>query len=228
MSRGKLIVIDGGDGSGKATQAKLLVDYLLKRNLKVKYMDFPQYYDSFYGDLVARFLRGEFGDIDHVSPYLASLTYALDRASVKRQMDEFLRKGGFIVANRYATSNMAHQGAKFENPLKQKEFLAWIYKLEYEVNDIPKEDIVIYLNVPWSIGKLLTGKKGERKYLAGKAWDIHEENNSHQLEAEKMYLKLSKTYKHWVMVNCFVNSHLLTPLIIHKKIIKILKEKGMI
>ncbi len=228
MVKGKLIVIDGGDGSGKATQARLLVDYLVKQKQRVKYMDFPQYYHSFYGDLVARFLRGEFGDINQVSPYLASLTYALDRASVKKEMDEFLLRGGFIVSNRYATSNMAHQGVKFKDPVKQKEFLEWVYKLEYKVNKIPKEDIVIYLNVPWSVGKLLMRKKGERKYLSGMTWDIHEKDNVHQLDSQKMYQKLAESYKHWAIVNCLANSHLLPPITIHAKIINILKEKRLI
>jgi len=88
--KGKLIVIDGGDGSGKATQSALLKSYLEKHGKRVKYMDFPRYYNSFHGRVVGRFLTGEFGALDQVSPYLAALAYALDRASAKEEMDNLI------------------------------------------------------------------------------------------------------------------------------------------
>jgi dTMP kinase len=83
---------------------------------------------------------GEFGNIDQVSPYLASLAYALDRATIKREMTDFLAKGGYIIANRYATSNMAHQSAKFTDEKERKDFIKWVYELEYKVHRIPKEN----------------------------------------------------------------------------------------
>jgi hypothetical protein len=93
---GAMIVIDGGDGSGKTTQADLLIKYLCEKKYSARLIDFPQYYSSFHGKTVAKFLRGEFGSIDQVSPYLASLAYALDRASVKPSMEDFLKKGGLL------------------------------------------------------------------------------------------------------------------------------------
>jgi len=133
--RGKFIVIDGGDGSGKTTQAELLMQYLKGKKIAVKGFDFPRYYSSFHGKIAGRFLAGEFGD--NVSPYLASLAYALDRASTKEEMDLWLSHGGVIVSNRYATSNMAHQGARL-SPDKRQEFLEWIDELEYKVHKIPR------------------------------------------------------------------------------------------
>src|SRR3989344_2308491 len=109
--KGKIIVIEGGDGSGKATQSKLLIEYLEKNSIPHAYLDFPNY-SSFYGKLVGKFLRGEFGDLDSVSPYLASLTFALDRLSSKDTIENHLKAGKIVVMNRYATSNMAHQGSK--------------------------------------------------------------------------------------------------------------------
>ena len=218
--KGGFIVIDGGDGSGKTTQAKLLIDYFKKNKIPVQYFDFPQYYNSFHGKTVARFLRGEFGDINEVSPYLASLAYALDRASVKKEMDKILNKGISIIANRYATSNMAHQGAKFKNKEKREDYLAWVYELEYKVHKIPKEDVVIYLYVPWEIGLKLTTKKGTREYLKGKE-DIHEKDLDFRKASEAMYLELAKRYKHWVKIDCIENGKLLTPENIHQKIIDI-------
>lgn len=226
--KGKLIVIDGGDGSGKTTQTKLLVNYFKQKGIPTKFYDFPRYYNSFHGKTVAKFLRGEFGEFDQVSPYLASLAYALDRASVKNEMNNFLRKGGYIIANRYATSNMAHQAAKLKSKKQKKDYLQWIYELEYEVHKIPKQDLVILLYVPWQISQILTSKKGGRGYLKGKSLDIAEKNLKHRVETEKMYLQLAKNNKNWVKIDCVINNRLLLPQEIHKKIINELVKKGLL
>lgn len=222
--RGKLIVIDGGDGSGKTTQADLLVRYLKQQGVSVKSFDFPRYYTSFHGSIVGRFLSGEFGE--NVSPYLASLAYALDRASAKEEMDAWLSHGGVIVCNRYATSNMAHQGARLSQE-RRKEFLEWIDELEYKVHRIPREDIVVYLHVPWQVGAELTKKKGERAYI-GSGKDILEADMAHRQAAEAMYLTLAKKRKNWVMVECVENGALLSKDDIHKKILAVLREKKII
>ena len=226
--KGKLIVIDGGDGSGKTTQAKLLIDYLRTNHYPVKYVDFPRYYTSFHGRTVGKFLRGEFGTLDQVSPYLASLAYALDRASMKTEMEEFLNKGGFIIANRYATSNMAHQGAKFTDKKKRDEYLKWVYELEYKVHKIPKEDLVVYLYVPWQIGLILTENKGSRDYLKGKGADIAEADIEHRVNSEKMYLELTSKNKNWVTIDCISSGKLLPPHQIHEAVIGALKTKKLI
>ncbi len=225
--KGKLIVIDGGDGSGKTTQATLLVDYLKTQKIPVKYVDFPQYRRTFHGKTVGRFLTGEFGGINQVSPYLASLAYALDRASAKREMDEFLASGGVIIANRYATSSMAHQAAKFTNEAERAEFLKWIYELEYKVHKIPKENLVIYLHVPWQFAAELTRKRAVQK---GQTQDIAEKSYEHQKASEAMYLQLTKKYKHWKQIDCVQNNQLLKKEYIQSKIVELvapyLSERG--
>ena len=222
---GKLIVIDGGDGSGKTTQANLLVEFLKSKKIPVKYMDFPQYYHSFHGKTVAKFLRGEFGKIDEVSPYLASLAYALDRASVKREMEDFLALGGCIIANRYATSNMVYQSAKFKTEKEKKEYLKWIYELEYKVHKIPKENLVIFLYVPWQIGLTLTENRPAKNYLNGANADIHEKDLKYRQAVEKTYLELAKKNKHWVTIDCVQNGQLSSKEIIHQKILSVIQKK---
>ena len=213
--KGKLIVIDGGDGSGKTTQAQMLVEYLKSKKIPVKYVDFPQYRRTFHGKTVERFLKGEFGGIDQVSPYLASLAYAIDRASAKREMDDFLALGGVIVANRYATSSMAHQAAKFTNPEEQNDFLKWIYELEYKVHKIPKENMVVYLHVPYQFAADLVQKRAIKK---GVSQDIAEKSLDHQKKSEEMYLTLAKKYKHWKTIDCVQNGVMMDRQSIQNKI----------
>ncbi len=226
--KGSLIVIDGGNGSGKTTQTTMLVSYLKSRNFPVKRVVFPQYYTSFHGKTVARFLRGEFGNINEVSPYLASLAYAVDRASVKNEMEDFLKTGGYIIADRYATSSLAHQGAKFKDKKERQEFLEWLYELEYKVHKIPKENIVIYLYVPWKIGMRLVQKRGARSYLKGKTADIEEKDIDYWKAVEQMYLDLAKNNKHWVTVNCAGGGEILPPKEIHQKILQVLAKKNIL
>lgn len=221
--KGKLIVIDGGDGSGKTTQANLLVDYLKDKGLKVKYYDFPRYYSSFHGRLVGRFLAGEFGNLDSVSPYLASLAYALDRASVKEEMEEWLAKGGIVICNRYVTSSMAHQSARLPEKEREK-FINWIDELEYRQHKMPRPDLVIYLYVPWKIGLELTAKKANKRgYVKGA--DIAEKDIKHRQKAEKIYLYLARSQKNWVKIDCVKNKKILPVEEINKKIIDILSKK---
>jgi dTMP kinase len=223
--RGKLIVIDGGDGSGKGTQTELLANYLKTKKIPVKVFDFPRYYTSFHGKMVGRFLAGEFGKLDDINPYLASLAYALDRASAKEEMDEWLGKGGMIICNRYATSSMAHQGARLPKD-KRDEFIEWIDELEYKVHRIPREDLVIYLYVPWKVGFELTKKKEKRGYVKG--LDIAEKDMKHRQDAEQSYVSLAKERKNWVTIECMKNNSLRSKEDIHKEIISILTIKNLI
>jgi len=213
MNPGKLIVFEGIDGSGKTTQAKLLLAYFKKQNLPFKYFNFPQY-ETFYGQMIARFLRGEFGRINKISPYLASLLYTLDRTLVSQKIKNFLKKGGYVIANRYTTSNLAHQTAKISDEKEKEKFLKWLTELEYKIHNLPKEDLVLYLFVPWQTTVNL--KNGS---------DMAEKDIGHRIASEKMYLCLVKKFSHWVKIDCYQNGRLLSPQTIHQKILDVLRNK---
>ncbi|MBP9702686.1 hypothetical protein KBD69_03275 [Candidatus Woesebacteria bacterium] len=226
--KGKLIVIDGTDGSGKGTQTELLLKYLEDNNKPNKFIDFPRYYTSFHGKMVGRYLSGEFGTLESASPYLSSLFYAMDRLTARDEIVDWLEEGNTIVANRYTTSSMAFQTARIE-PDKQEEFLRWLYAMEYKEHKLPKEDIVLFLYVPVEISQKLIEKKDKREYVKGKKKDINEANVSYQQSVLKLYLELAKRYKHWVVIPCVDGSGKLYSVeTIHKKIVSTLKERGVL
>lgn len=156
---GKLLVLEGLDGSGKATQAKLLAQALAQRGLPVRQVSFPNY-ESPSSALVKMYLNGAFGEKpDAVNPYAASTFYAVDRyASYQTLWKSFYEDGGLVLADRYTTSNAIHQCAKL--PRAQWEhYLAWLFQFEYEQIAIPKPDMVIYLNVEPSVSQRLLARR---------------------------------------------------------------------
>lgn len=227
-AKGKLIVVDGTDGSGKAIQCKLLLKYLKAGGFKTKFIDFPRYYTSFHGGMVGRYLNGEFGGTDETNPYLVSLIYALDRLTAKDELEDWLERKNIVVANRYTSSNMAHQTAKLPSK-KRDEFLRWLYEMEYKVHKLPKENMVVFLHLPVEIGQKLVDKKGKRDYVKGKKRDIHEASTSHLKRAEEMYLYLAKTRRHWIKVKCLDKEEKLRSRgDIHKEIVEVLKKRKIV
>lgn len=224
-TRGKLIIVDGADGSGKTVQAKLLIQTFHSLGIKTKYMDFPQY-NTFYGKIVAQFLRGEFGSIDNVSPYLASLPFAMDRLGVKDEIETYLKNGVYVISNRYATSNMAHQGAKFKTEQEKIEYIQWAEELEYVTNGIPREDIVLYLHVPFQITQKLMENRQKKEYLEDKTSDIHEKDGEYLQKVEKMYLSLAQKNNHWVTIESTRDGEMLSVERIHEEVKKALINKG--
>lgn len=217
MKKGKLIVIEGNDASGKNTQSKLLLQYFQKKNMPVGYLDFPNY-QSFFGKIIARFLNGEFGKLEEVSPYLVSLPYALDQNAYTESINEQLEKGVVVIANRYLTSSMAHQSAKLPSE-KREEYLAWFKELVYKEFKMLEPDLVIYLFVPYKIALNLSNKK-KHLHSLDLGMDIAEKNVKHRIESEKMYLKLVEKQKNWVKINCVDKGKLLSKEEIHQKIVQ--------
>ncbi|MCR4263376.1 MAG: dTMP kinase [Candidatus Roizmanbacteria bacterium] len=220
MQQGKLIVIEGGDGSGKATQTKLLADSFRAKGIDVVTLSFPRYTDSFYGKLVGRFLAGEFGQLEDTSPYLVSLIYALDREDARDEINSWLQQGKIVIIDRYVPSSLAHQGAKLP-PEKREEIIRWIEEMEYTVNRMPVPDIIVYLHVPTQYSLELIGKKAKiREYTHGT--DIAE-NKTHQEKAEEVFQHLARTKPNWHTIECVTDAKLRSIEEIHTEILHILR-----
>lgn len=221
MAIGKLIVIEGGDGAGKATQTKLLADALRSQRRNVKTLSFPRYKDSFYGKLVGRFLAGEFGNLESTSPYLAALIYALDREDARDEIKSWLNDEMVVVLDRYVPSSLAHQAAKLPKE-KQSELIKWIEEMEYDVNSMPRPDLVIYLHVPIQQSLDLIHKKAKvRDYTTGT--DIAE-NKPHQEKAEEVFIHLSLTKQNWKTVECVKDGVLRSIADIHTELLQIVEN----
>ncbi|MCD6232960.1 dTMP kinase [bacterium] len=221
---GKFIVFEGIDGSGKATQTKLLVERLKQKGYKVSMIDFPQYGSKSVG-LVEEYLKGKYGSSEDVGPYRASLFYACDRYDGSFKIREWLKQGRVVVADRYIGSNIAHQGGKIKSKQGRKKFLKWLYNLEYKIFAIPKPDITLILKTSPSLAKKMatriTDKRKIRKrnYLGKKRRDIHEKSLRHLSNAFRAYLEAAEEFpKDFQIIECLENKKLLPPPTIHQKV----------
>lgn len=202
MGRGKLIVIEGTDGSGKQTQSEKLVNRLKFHEIKSEMMSFPTY-GTAAGDIVGDCYLGKgnridggswFDDPTSLDPKVASLYYAADRKQSSSEMIEKLSQGINIICDRYVESNMGHQCGKLEDRGERDELRDWIYKLEYGLLELPKPDSVVFLYMPFKVSQKL--KKG-----TGDKLDAHEANEEHLRNAERAYLELSEHYG-WYRIDC--------------------------
>ena len=220
------IVIEGLDGSGKSTQLKLLKNYLDTNKIAYKYLHFPRTEEGIFGDLVARFLRGDLGKIDEVNPYLVGLIYAGDRNDAKIMINHWKEQNQLVIIDRYVYSNMAFQGAKLENNDEKDKLRKWLTELEYTYYGIPKPDVSFFLDVPFSFTthSLKNQRDGDdRDYLKGKQ-DIHEADLSFQEKVRQEYLSLIKTDADFKLIECYSTvGEMLSPSTIFEKLIKELK-----
>ena len=185
-----LIALEGLDGAGKSTQVRQLREWLEEQGKTVEYLHFPRFDTPVYGDLVARFLRGELGAVNDVNPYLVALIYAGDRKEAASTINRWLADGIVVIIDRYVTSNIAYQCAKLGPDKEKKALREWILRLEYESNAIPQPDITLFLDVPFAFTEknLSLNREGnDREYLLGKA-DIHEASLDLQRAVRQVYL----------------------------------------
>lgn len=227
--KGKLIVIDGTDGSGKATQAKLLIERLKKEKHKVQTIDFPRYYDNFFGEFLGKCLAGHYKGFLSIHPKIVSVLYAADRFESNDQIKDWLKKGYTVITDRYVSSNQIHQGGKIKDAGKRRDFMSWLDKMEHEIFKIPRPDLIIYLDVPVKISQKLLAtdfSKSKKQYLAGKK-DIAEKDLKHLENARKSALLLAKEQSNWVKIDCVKNGVLDSREnvnnLVYKEVIKVLK-----
>ncbi|HSH50245.1 MAG TPA: dTMP kinase [Bacteroidales bacterium] len=227
----KFIVIEGLDGSGKSTQIKNLKKYLEQHHVDYEYLHFPRTDSRIYGDLIARFLRGELGDIESVNPYLIALIYAGDRNDAKELITQWLKQKKLVIVDRYVYSNIAFQCAKLKSKKEKIELSNWIKDLEYNYYHIPCPDLNIFLDVPLEFTKRNLTKQrigDERNYLNGKE-DIHEKNIDFQNEVRNIYLHEAKIDSQLKIIECADKDGVMPEqYIIFEKLIDLLKKEKII
>jgi dTMP kinase len=219
MPKGKFIVIEGGDGSGKTTQFNLLKEKLSKDGYKLELADFPQYGKKSAG-LVEEYLNGTYGTAKEVGPYRASIFYAADRYDASFEMKKWLAEDKTILANRYTTSNMLHQAGKIQDEAERDKFLEWLEDLEYNIFAIPRPDVVFFLHVPAEISQKLSLDKEQRHSNLKSKNDIHENDLEHLKDAENAGIYVSKKYN-WETIECIdENNQLRSIEDIHQEVCK--------
>lgn len=198
------IVIEGLDGAGKSTQLKLLGNYFSQNGVECESLHFPRTDSPFFGDLIARFLRGELGNLEQVDPYVVAMLYAGDRRDASELLNSWLNANKTILLDRYVYSNIAFQCAKLKDHEAQKTLRNWIYNLEFSYFKIPKPDLNIFLDVPFdfTVSRLTKNREGDdREYLKGNV-DIHEDNLSFQEKVRRVYLEQEKIDPNFVVIPC--------------------------
>lgn len=203
-SMGKLIVVDGTDGSGKATQVELLRKRLIREGYKVKVVDFPEYYKNFFGAFIGHCLAEQYYNWVNIHPKIASIAYAADRFESKDEINGWLEKGYIVISNRYVSANQIHQGGKIASAKKREAFLEWLDTMEHNVFKIPRPDVVIYLSlkIP-TVLRLIRERDAQNKriYLGNKK-DVHERDSAFLQNSRKSALWLTHTLPYFKKVNC--------------------------
>ncbi len=215
------IVIEGLDGAGKSTQVNLIKEQFAKQGIETEYLHFPRFDAPVYGELIAKFLRGELGALDSVSPYLVALIYAGDRQEASNTIKKWLADGKAVIVDRYVYSNIAYQCAKCASQQDSDILRDWIFDLEYKQNQIIKPDMTLFLDVPFDFTKkkLTEERTGDdRDYLNGKK-DIHEASLSFQEKVRLVYKAQEGKDSTFKIIDCSTSEGgMLPPEDIFKKI----------
>lgn len=224
LKKGKVIVIEGCDGSGKATQTQKLYERLIKESYKVRKVEYPNY-DSQSSALVKMYLGGAFGTrAEDVNPYVASTFYAVDRfASYKTDWKDFYESGGIVIADRYTTANMVHQASKINDLDERKKFLDWLWEFEFSTFGLPVPSCVIFLDMPPEYSRMLMQERANK--ITGESdKDIHEKDYQYLIHSYNNSCEVSEKYK-WHRINCVNNNKIKTIEEIHNEIYKEVKQK---
>ncbi len=217
------IVLEGLDGAGKSTQIAKITEMFRRRGVECEYLHFPRFDAPVYGDLIARFLRGDLGSVEQVNPYLVALLYAGDRANAKTLIREWQEAGKVVIVDRYLYSNIGYQCAKMEAGKERNALREWILHTEYEEFGIPRPDLSLFLDVPFAFTerKLSEVREGEdRAYLNG-GKDIHEASLDLQRRVREVYLETAEAYDDLAVVDCSSEEgSMATPEVIYERIMQ--------
>ena len=194
-----LIAIEGIDGSGKGTQAKVLTDRLAAAGRRVELLSFPRYRETLFGQAIGEFLNGRFGQLNEVHPFLASVLYAADRYESKSTLLNALDRNEAVICDRFVPSNLAHQGAKLSGT-EREELLRTIQRIEFEIFGLPQPQLVILLDIPVEFAQRNIAAKKPRDYT-DKAADLQEADADYLQRVRDVYLQLAAENAHWYRVD---------------------------
>lgn len=198
------IVLEGLDGAGKSTQIKLLRQLFASRGIESEYVHFPRFDSPVFGELIARFLRGELGSVESVDPYIVALLFAGDRADMAPKIRAWQAEGKVVIVDRYVYSNIGYQCAKLATDAERSKLKQWILDTEYGYYNIPRPDLSLFLDVPFSFtAKSLTEQRSgdDRAYLNGEK-DIHESSLDLQQMVRSVYLEAAKSDDALQVIDC--------------------------
>ncbi|WP_295121009.1 dTMP kinase [uncultured Chitinophaga sp.] len=225
----KFIAIEGLDGSGKSTQIELLIKHLERNNERIKFVHFPRASQGVFGELISKFLRGEFGKLEQVHPQLVALLFAEDRKEFASTINEWMNDGYVVLVDRYVLSNVAFQCAKLDSESDKAYLRKWILEFEYDYNKIPQPDFTIYLDVPFdfvqqALAQRLISK--DRAYLQGQD-DIHEKSTELQVAVKKEYEALLMMEENNISKISCANAEgkMRFPADIHSDIVSVISER---
>ncbi len=196
-----LIAIEGIDGAGKGTQARLLRERLAGAGRRVGLLSFPRYGETFFARSIVEYLNGGFGPLEAIDPHLPALLYAGDRLESRDLIGQLSHAADVVLFDRYVASNLAHQAARLAPPARPA-FIAWLAELEYDVYQLPTADLTIHLDVPVAIASTLIARKGRRAYTEGA--DIHEADTAYLTECLHVYRELARANfrGRWLTIDC--------------------------
>lgn len=209
MPRGSFIAIEGGDGAGKGTQSRLVVERLRSLARPAIGTSFPRYGQG-SAIMVEKFLRGEFGSPMEVSPYAISSYYAIDRYAAAAEIRAHLEAGTTVVADRYWMSNLAYQSIKVPES-ERESFATWLDDYEYVRLGIPRPDLTLVIGAPVAARDANVLKKADRAYLEGAKQDVNEKDMTMQERVEAAYRYYAVRLPHHVLVDCTASDGTLHP-----------------
>ena len=225
MQNGAFIVLDGLDGSGKATQTRILKERFEREGIPYEVIDFPSYDRTFFGTLLGECLAGKRGDFLHIDPKVGSTLYALDRMEMASKINAWLAEGKVVIADRFTSSNQIHQGGKIADPEERRMFLLWLDSMEHEVLKVPRPDKVIYLRVPVAVSAQLLREKraAKNRILKDGEQDTVERDTEYVERSYASAQHLAAGQPNWTVIDCAEGDAMRLPADIHEDVFKVVQ-----